>query len=355
MSPPPLQLARRLAETLLLAGAGGAALGLAGMPAGWLSGAVVTVSVAALAGRPVYMPAPVARVLFVVLGIALGAAVTPERLANIAAWPLSLVALLVAMMGVTFATQQYLQRVHGWDPLSALLASLPGALSQALVLAVDAKADVRAIATVHSVRLLVLAVVLPVCLAAIGVVGPPPPPRVTPSLLASIDDLAILIAASAIAAILAYYVRLPGGLIVGAMVASGVLHGLGVVGNVFPPAVATVSFVVLGALIGTRLGGIDMRTLGRLAAAGFGALAVGSIVACGSAALVAFGLGLPLGDAIVAYAPGGLETMAILAFALHLDPAYVGVHHLARFMFVSLMMPIATARLRGPAGTAKSR
>ena len=55
----------------------------------------------------------------------------------------------------------------------------------------------------------------------------------------------------------------------------------------------------------------------------------------------------------MAYAPGGLETMAILAFALHLDPAYVAVHHLARFMFVSLMMPIATARLRGPDESAK--
>jgi membrane AbrB-like protein len=346
---------RRLAETLLLAGAGGSVLGLAGMPAGWLSGAVLAVSAAALAGRPVYVPTALARVLFVVLGISLGAAVTPERLANIAAWPLSLLALLVAMTGVTLATQAYLQRVHGWDALSALLAALPGALSQALALAADTKADIRAIATVHSVRLLVLAVLLPAALAAAGVVGAPPPPRVAPPLAASLDDLAILVTTSTLAAILAYQLRLPGGLIVGAMVASGLLHGFGFVGDVFPPEIATVSFVVLGALIGTRLGGIDIGTLGRLAAAGLGALAVGSVVACASAAAVALWLGLPLGDVIVAYAPGGLETMAILAFALHLDPALVGVHHLARFMFVSLMMPIAAARLRGSDGTAQSR
>jgi membrane AbrB-like protein len=356
MSPSSTSRLRRLAETLVLAAIGGAALGFAGMPAGWLSGAVLVVSAAALAGRPVYIPEPMARVLFVVLGISLGSGVTPERLATIAAWPLSLAALVVAMSAVTVATSRYLRHVHGWDPLSALLASLPGALSQALALAADTKADIRAIAAVHSVRLLVLAVLLPAVLAALGVVGAPPPLRLAPPFLTTVDDLAILFTTGTVAAILAFYLRVPGGLIVGAMVSSGVLHGLGMIHpDVLPGEVATVSFVVLGALIGTRLGGIDMRTLGRLGIAGLGALGVGSIVACGAGAAVAVLLDLPLGDVIVAYAPGGLETMAILAFALHLDPAFVGVHHLVRFIFVSLMMPFAARAFSAEADTGSAR
>ena len=43
---------------------------------------------------------------------------------------------------------------------------------------------------------------------------------------------------------------------------------------------------------------------------------------------------------IMAYAPGGLEAMTILSFALHLNPAFVGIHHLARFVFVSLLIPV---------------
>jgi uncharacterized membrane protein AbrB (regulator of aidB expression) len=43
---------------------------------------------------------------------------------------------------------------------------------------------------------------------------------------------------------------------------------------------------------------------------------------------------------IVAYAPGAIEAMTTLAFALHLDPAFVGVHHVARFTFVSLLIPV---------------
>ena len=45
-----------LAETLLIGAVGGTALGLAKFPAGWLSGAIIAVAIAALARRPVRVP-----------------------------------------------------------------------------------------------------------------------------------------------------------------------------------------------------------------------------------------------------------------------------------------------------------
>jgi uncharacterized membrane protein AbrB (regulator of aidB expression) len=43
---------------------------------------------------------------------------------------------------------------------------------------------------------------------------------------------------------------------------------------------------------------------------------------------------------IVAYAPGAVDAMMILALALALDPVFVGAHHLARVFMVSLALPI---------------
>ena len=43
---------RNLAETLVIAAAGGLTLGLLGMPAGFLSGTILAVAGASLAGRP---------------------------------------------------------------------------------------------------------------------------------------------------------------------------------------------------------------------------------------------------------------------------------------------------------------
>ncbi|MES1155040.1 MAG: AbrB family transcriptional regulator, partial [Pseudorhodoplanes sp.] len=95
--PSRLVLTRRLAETLVLAGTGGAVLGLAGLPAGWLSGAILFVATAAFAKRPVYMPDALARCIFVLLGISLGAAVTPDVVSRIATWPFSMAALAFTM------------------------------------------------------------------------------------------------------------------------------------------------------------------------------------------------------------------------------------------------------------------
>jgi membrane AbrB-like protein len=127
------------------------------------------------------------------------------------------------------------------------------------------------------------------------------------------------------------------------MVASGLLHGFGFVRVNLPPAILIASFVGLGALIGSRFVGTDLVRLRELLRASFGALFVGLVVSSLFAAAAAWLLSFSFADMLIAYAPGGLEAMTILAFALHLDPAFVGAHHLWRFFFVSVMMPVAVA------------
>jgi len=346
-------LARRFAETLVFGAAGALVLGLAGMPAGWLSGAIVGVSAAALSGRPMYVPPQVGRAVYVLLGISLGSAVTPETVATMVTWPLSMLALTVAMVSVTVSVMAYLKFVHGWPTLDALFASAPGALAQAMALAQDTGANVRAIAMVQTVRLFILAVALPLIFAAFGVAGLPPPRGGNLPMTQLLIELGVLLLASSGAALLAYRFSIPGGLIVGAMAASGVLHGGGWVHAFLPVPVAICSFIVMGAMIGTRLGGADIRQLARLSLVGIGALSVGTTVGCLFAAAVAWALNLRLADVVMAYAPGAIEAMTIIAFALHLDPVFVGVHHLARFTFMSLVLPAAVGVIRAYEGRTK--
>ena len=49
-------------------------------------------------------------------------------------------------------------------------------------------------------------------------------------------------------------------------------------------------------------------------------------------------------EVMIAYAPGSVDAMMLLALALHLDPVYVGAHHLSRIFFVSLTMPMVARR-----------
>jgi hypothetical protein len=336
----------RLTETLAIGAVGGAALGLAKFPAGWLSGAIIAVAIAALARRPVRVPMVLGQAANIVLGISLGASVTPDSVARMTTWPASLAVLALAMACGSAAVVFYLHKVHDWDVLSALFASSPGGLSQALAMAAETGSDLRSVAMVQAMRVLVLSAGLPLCFAAFGITGSRPMLNAAVATAASMEELALLVVAATIGALVAYRLRLPGGLLVGAMAVSGVLHATGLVKVNLPLPAAIVAFVVMGSIIGARFAGTDIWLLRQLTLVGLGALAVGTAVASVFALAAAFLLSLPVGDVVMAFAPGALEAMTTLAFALNLDPAYVGTHHIARLIFVSLVVPFVVHAMR---------
>lgn len=336
----------RLVETLVIGAVGGAALGLAKFPAGWLSGAIISVAIAALARRPVRVPRILGQCANIVLGISLGASVTPDSVARMGTWPASLAVLALAMACGSAVVVFYLHKVHDWDVLSALFASSPGGLSQALALAAETGADLRSVAMVQAMRVLVLSAGLPLCFAAFGITGSRPVVNPAVATVASMEELAVLVVAAIVSGLIAYRLRFPGGLLVGAMAASGVLHATGLVKVNLPLPAAIVAFIVMGSIIGARFAGTDIWLLRRLTVVGLGALAVGTAVASVFAVAAALLLSLPVGDVVMAFAPGALEAMTTLAFALNLDPAYVGTHHIARLIFVSLVVPVVVHAIR---------
>src|SRR5580700_4030132 len=82
-------------ETLAIALAGGLTFTFLGLPAGLVSGSVVAVAAAALIGRPVKLPLPLARICYVIVGTLLGAVVTPDTLRGVATWPISILLLML--------------------------------------------------------------------------------------------------------------------------------------------------------------------------------------------------------------------------------------------------------------------
>lgn len=335
----PSDTLRRLAETLLLGIVGGAFFTYLGVPVGWLSGAMILVAVAALAGRPVYVPPPFARIVFILIGISLGGAVTPETLRGVATWPFSVVLLCLAMTAATFASAFYLKTVHGWDMLSALFGAAPGALSQVIVYATQYHSDLRGIAIVQSIRAAILIACVPGGLALAGMMPSGPAPRDL-GFTDPIPEIVILVVASSATAILAHAVRFPGGYIFGAMLASAVLHGSGLIHATMPWWVVNAAMVGLGSLIGSRFANTDLKLLSRYIGAALGSFSIAVLTVALFAAAATWLLKLQLADVVVSYAPGGLDAMMILALALHLDPIFVGAHHVARFVLVSLSLPL---------------
>lgn len=341
-----------LAETFALAAAGGALFGVLGFPAGWLAGAILFVSIAALSGRPMRVPLPLARVFFVVIGITLGGVVTPETVKGVTEWPLSIVAAILSMLCVTVATSRYLMYVHGWEPRSALFASFPGAMSQVVALAAETGVDLRPIVIVQTLRVVILTFGVPLALGLFGVHYGTLAGAAATMGNDSLVELLILTVASGGGAVLAHWARFPGGLIFGGMIVSAALHGSGLIHAKFPWWFSTVSIVGLGSVVGARFTQADPRLLLRYLGAAFGSFAVALAVTGLFAGFVTSVLKIPIADAVVAFAPGAVDAMMILALAMHLDPVYVGAHHVARVLMVGISLPVI-ARWLGLRGNGK--
>src|SRR3979411_1342452 len=162
-------------ETLAIGTAGGVLFLWANLPGGLISGAMIAVSAAAIAGRPLSLPPILTQAVLVLLGISLGGLMSRQLLQHMGAYPLTIGLMALATFCATFGSSLYLQRVHGWDQTSALLAGSSGALSQITLLAIEKGADVPAIAVVQTMRVIILTAALPLLLALTGIAPPSSP------------------------------------------------------------------------------------------------------------------------------------------------------------------------------------
>jgi membrane AbrB-like protein len=324
-------------ETLFIGAAGGLLFLWFNLPGGLISGAMATVGIVALAGRPVTMPPILTQSVLVLLGITLGSLVSRQLIQHMSAYPLTIGLLALATFCSTFGSSIYLQRVHGWDQTSALLAGSPGALSQITILAAEKGADVAAIAVVQTIRVIILTAALPLVLALTGIA--PTAPAAIAGLIASPLELAVLAAAAIAVALLLRLAKFPASWMFGAMIASAVLHGTGLIEGGLPPWMRNVALVGIGAVIGTRFARISKSTLLGHINAGLGSFAVAIAISAIFVTATVLATNVRFGDVVVAFAPGAMDAMLALALTLHIDPIFVGAHHLSRFVFVSITTP----------------
>lgn len=325
-----------VAMTVALGVAGGLVFDALGLPAAYLSGSMLAVGIAAIAGLNVSLPMPLRDLAFVVLGTVLGSTIDQDTIASLPAWPISLLMLVVCLGFLVTIVPYYLMRVHGFDRWTAKLCAIPGALSIVVALASDLSADVRRVAVVQTSRLAVLMIFIPVLAGVAAGVEPPMPQS---GIAVEWLLIAAIFAICVVGVVVARLLRLPTPFFIGPLLVSGAVFGSGLVEGQMPPVLLWPALVVVGASVGARFHGTNWRFLADSLKAGFGGTVL-SIVLTGLFAYpVAHFLSLPVIQIWLAFAPGGFEAMTVLAFALGVDPAFVAGHQLFRFIVISFALP----------------
>lgn len=343
-APPPTlrqQLRTRLPKLLLalaIGAVGGALFHWLGMPLAWMIGAMVFVTVAAAARAPVGMSLRLRSMMIAVLGVMLGSAFTPDIVDHAARWSSSIAALFLYVALTTGLCMLYYQRVGGYDRVTAYFSAAPGGLSEMVMMGGAMGGDERAVALSHGARILLIVLIIPFGFRLLGGYQPGTPFG-APAATVPLVDLATLVACGVVGYFIARLLRMPSAALIGPMALSAAVHLAGLTSSRPPTEAIAVAQLVVGTGIGCRFAGIAPGRILKALSLAVGATLILLAISAGFAAALASIVDVPLQGVLLAFSPGGLAEMSLIALALGIDVAYVSTQHVVRIFIIIALAP----------------
>ncbi len=344
-----------MALALALGAAGGFAAKFVGMPLPMLLGSLIVVGASAIAGvrlrgRVIGIPMPVRQGFVPVIGVSIGTAIAPGIFGDLGRWWPSFAALLL-YIPLSHYVGYKLTRMGGLDKPTAYYGAMPGGFIESISLGDQAGGDPAYLTMLQFLRLILCIVFIPIGFtlltghavgsgagAVIGGAAHPLTPR----------DWGILILAGAIGAIAGRRVGLPAAIVTGPFLLSGVVHYFGWVEGGPPSWLIQLTQLVIGSSLGARFAGRSptiLLTGFRIASINVAA----TLCIAGVAAVLLHGLVGERWEAVLlAYAPGGLAEMSLVALSLELSIVYVTVHHILRIILALTFAKAMARRVLGP-------
>lgn len=335
-----------LALTLALGTVGGFVARLVHLPLPMLLGSLLAVAAAALAGlkplgRLPQFP-PDLRLFFVpIIGVAIGGNFTPQILSEARLWWPSLVALCLFIPAAHLLGYRALRATGKLDPITTFFGTAPGGLTETVLMGEEMGADVPMLTMLQFLRLILTIIVVPLGFTiatghAVGSAGGAS--LVVPHQL-SLADWGWILGAAALGLALGRASRMPAGVITGPILVSAAMHLSGL-STASPPLWSIMATqIVIGTSLGVRFAGMP---LGHFVLA-LRLAAVNVLIFITLAAIFAFALAgfvhEPVAAVFLAFAPGGLTEMALIALSLQMSVIYVTAHHVLR-----IVLAVALAR-----------
>jgi len=326
--------------------AGGVTVFLAlDLPLPFLFGPMAACLVAALAGVRLQGMGQLAIFARTILGVAVGAAVSPELLRRLPAMmaSLALIPLYIVVIGIIGVF--FFRRVCKLDPVTSYYAAMPGGLQDMIIFGEEAGGDVRALSLIHATRVLIIVTLTPILLKGLYSVSLNNPIGAHASDLPRFELLLM-----AVAAFVGWKggerLKLFGASIIGPLILTAVLSLAGLIHNRPPSeAILTAQFLI-GTGIGVYYVGITLPDLRRYVLSAFAFVLILALLAAVFTAFVSMmGFANPV-EAFLSFSPGGQAEMTILAIVSGADLGFVVTHHILRVVLVITGAPFI-AKLLG--------
>ena len=240
------------------------------------------------------------------------------------------------------------RRLGGLDRPTALFSAVPGGLLESLAMGEEAGADLQMLTMLQFLRLIGCIVLVPLSFllltghavgSAAGAVM-----AGTQAGLTLWDGLVLLVAA-VLGVWAGRRIGLPGAIITGPLLASGAAHLAGLTGAVPPNWLVQLTQLIVGTSLGCRFAGMPGGALPKA----FGLALISVVVTLGlgfAIALLLHGVvGQQVGTVFLAFAPGGVAEMSLVALSLQVSVVYVTAHHVLRIVLAVGFAKAAAGRL----------
>lgn len=339
---------QRILLSLVTAMIGGTLFKLAHLPVPWLLGPMVAVLLGSVFWKGRYeWPIPIRNAGMIVVGYTIGLSMTATALRDMF-YQLPSMLLMTALLLLLCAGIAYVvSRLSGIGYKTALLASIPGGLSQVLALAEEIKGvNFTVVAVTQVIRLMIIVISVPLLIFSPifgGVHGPGPVAAAQTDAAAGwsglLPNMPVFVLICVGCALAGNKLRFPTAFFLGPAIGTAVAQLAGLHGPALPPLIVNAAQLMLGTYIGLLLKPelLERKLQTITLAVGSGLLLV--LGACGLGALLTVLHPVSASTGLLSLAPGGMDQMGIIAHEIRADLSMVAGYQLFRTLFIFFAVP----------------
>jgi len=334
--------------TIFTALVGGMLFMILQLPIPWLLGPMITVLIASNVWKEHYgLPRQVRDTGMIIVGYTIGLSMTGKALKEMSYQLPSMILMTLLLMLLCAAMAYVVAKIGRIDYLTALMGSIPGGLTQVIVLAQETEeVNITVVTVMQVIRLMTIIISVPTLIFS-SLFGN----HLADSLEAQVTSVVnangtslfpnlLIFAAVCVACALAgSKIRFPTAYLLGPAIGTACLQMSGLYGPTLPSGLINGAQFMIGAYVGLLLKPGDLTHKFRTI----------SLAIMSSILLVAASLGFSLlltkfqpvsmSTALLSLAPGGMDQMSIIAHEVHADLSMVAGFQLFRMMFIFFIIP----------------
>lgn len=340
-----IEVLKLLFFTFIIATIGGLISSFIQLPIPWMLGPMLAVFIGSNMGLKLYLPVGIRDMALMIVGYSIGLSFTKEAMSVVALHLPSIFIMTVLIILFCFGMAFFISKIFRLDYPSVLIGSIPGGLSQMILLSEEIKDINISIVTFFQVsRLMMIVIFIPILVFSpftennqSGLSSSSH--HLATSLIDFFPNILVFIPVVILSSFLAKKLRFPTPVLVGPIFGVAVLGLFGFVGPTLPLSIMDVSQCILGVYVGL-LFKLD-KVENKLKMAGLAVIS-GVLLLLGS-----WGLSFILtqekhispATSILSLAPGGMDQMGIIASEIHADLSIVGGYQLFRLFFIYFVIP----------------